>query len=448
MQKKSLVFILPVAFIAAGCASNPPAAASSGAVAQTKPSSATRDSAPQPVAGTDASANASSSQAASTASVQGRTAAGFADWIAGFRQRARAKGVSARTIDRAFDNAEFVPHIIELDNRQPEFNRAIWDYLDTAASPSRVNNGRDALAANRQTAEAVQARYGVPASIITAIWGIESNYGQNFGNYKTIDALATLGYDGRRESFAENQLYAALKIIADGDIDHDRMRGSWAGAMGHTQFIPTSYLAYAVDADGDGRRDIWGSIPDVMASTANYLKKNGWQPGSPWGREVTLPANFDYGLADGKSSRSSAAWQQLGVQPVDSRGLPDFDRAQIVAPAGAKGPAFMLGPNFKVIRRYNNALSYALAVGLLSDKIAGEPGVQASWPRDEASLSHDQVYRLQSQLNQLGYGSGTPDGIMGPNTRDGVRAFQKAHGLPADGFATQDLLTQIEAAAR
>lgn len=380
------------------------------------------------------------------ASVAGRDSAGFADWVAGFRRRARARGVSANTLHTAFDDAAFVPHIIELDNRQPEFNRAIWDYLDSAVSDLRVQHGREKLAHYDDLARRMQDKYGVSRTIITAIWGIESNYGANFGDYETIDALATLGYDGRRESFAENQLYAALKILAEGDISRGNMRGSWAGAMGHTQFLPTSFLAYAVDGDGDGKRDIWGSIADVMASTAHYLAKNGWDRGQPWGREVVLPSNFDYTQADGDSHRSTAAWRAVGVHAVDSRGLPDFASAGIIAPAGAKGPAFIVGPNFRTILRYNNATSYALAVGLLADRLAGEPGVKTPWPRDLASLSNTQVRRLQAGLNALGYASGTPDGIVGPNTRSGIRAFQRAQGLTADGYPTSALLDRIDAA--
>lgn len=434
---------LPLMVVLAGCATHAPA--ETPAPGQARASSADKSSTTADHSASSAQ-NGSSHSQQTPASVNGRDAAGFARWVAGFERRARAKGVSRSTLNTAFGDAEFLPHVIELDNRQPEFNRAIWDYLDTAVSNTRISHGREKLATYQDTADRVAQRYGVPGSVIVAIWGMESNYGSNFGHYETIDALATLGYDGRRESFAENQLYAAMKILASGDISRSQMRGSWAGAMGNTQFLPTSFLAYAVDADGDGRRDIWGSIPDTMASTANYLADNGWHTGQPWGREVVLPSDFDYAQVGGGTHKSTAAWRAEGVQPVDSRGLPDFDSAAIIAPAGASGPAFMVGPNFRVIKRYNNATSYALAVGLLSDQIRGEPGVEQSWPRDEASLSRQQVLVLQRDLNTLGYGSGTPDGIVGPNTRAGVRAFQNARGLTADGFPTQSLLDKVEAA--
>ncbi|WP_353218932.1 lytic murein transglycosylase [Salinisphaera sp. S4-8] len=376
-----------------------------------------------------------------------RDAVGFQRWVADFRRRAAARGVSAGTLDEAFDGAEFVPRIVELDRRQPEFSRAIWDYLDSAVSDARIRQGREQLATYSAEAREAESRYGVPATIIGAIWGVESNYGRNFGNYETIDALATLGYDGRRTGFAEEQLYAALEILANGDIDRERMRGSWAGAMGHTQFIPTSFLAYAVDEDGDGRRDIWGSIADVMGSTANYLQKNGWQRGQTWGREVVLPPNFDYGQAELDTRRSTAQWQAVGVRAVDSRGLPSFTAAAIIAPAGAHGPAFLVGPNFRTILLYNNATSYALAVGLLSDRLAGAPGVYGDWPRTLASLSRTEIKDMQRLLNALGYGTGTPDGIMGPNTRAGLRAFQRSQGLTADGYPTHELLRRIRSAA-
>ena len=376
-----------------------------------------------------------------------RDGAGFDAWVADFRRRARSRGVSPQLLDEAFDGAAFVPRIIELDRRQPEFSRAIWGYLDSAVSEQRVQQGRDKLATHDRIGRQVEREYGVPRTIIGAIWGVESNYGRNFGSYKTINALATLGYDGRRTRFAEEQLYAALEILENGDIERDRMRGSWAGAMGHTQFIPTSFNAYAVDENGDGRRDIWNSIADVMGSTANYLQSNGWQRGSTWGREMVLPPDFDYGQAELDTRRSTDAWRRAGVRTVDTRGLPSYESASIIAPAGAHGPAFMVGPNFRVILRYNNATSYALAVGLLSDRLAGQPGVVGDWPRTLASLSRSEVEDMQRALNALGHGTGSPDGIMGPNTRAGLRAFQRAHGLIADGYPTHQLLRRIRAAA-
>ncbi|WP_445621163.1 lytic murein transglycosylase [Kushneria sp. Sum13] len=367
----------------------------------------------------------------------------FDQWVSEFRQTAQGQGITPATLDEALAEVRYQPRIIELDRSQPEFTRAIWEYLDSAVSSTRVDNGRQKLAEHRSAADQAQASYGVPGSVITAIWGIESNYGSNFGSFSTIDAFATLGYEGRRHAFAQEQLIAALRIIQEGDIDRDHMLGSWAGAMGHTQFIPTSFLAYAVDGDNDGRRDIWGSIPDVMASTAHYLAKNGWQPGQPWGVEVTLPEGFDYTRTELSTRQPTSAWQTQGVRPIQGQSLPAFDQGSIIAPAGAQGPAFLVGPNFRVIMRYNNATSYALAVALLSQRIEGGPGVQGNWPRGLKPLTRSQTKELQGLLNQKGFGTGTPDGIMGPNTREGLRAWQRSAGRTPDGFPSSSVLEAL-----
>ncbi|WP_252107254.1 MULTISPECIES: lytic murein transglycosylase [unclassified Halomonas] len=365
--------------------------------------------------------------------------ASFEQWRDEFRSYAKSQGVSEATLASSFDNIRYRERVIELDRYQPEFVRPIWQYLDSAVSDTRVSNGREKLESHRQTAAEMQSRFGVPAEVIVAIWGIESNYGSNFGDFSTLESLATLAFDGRRRDFARGELLAALRIIDEGDITAERMKGSWAGAMGHTQFIPSSFEAYAVDGDNDGHRDIWGSIPDVMASTANYLAKANWQPGEPWGREVVLPENFDYAQTERRSTRE---WASQGVRAVSGE-LPDFDSAAIIVPAGAQGPAFLVGPNFRSILRYNNATSYALAVGTLGDAIAGRPGISQAWPRDEAPLTRDDVRSLQQRLNAAGYSVGTPDGIMGPNTQSGLRAFQRDQGLTPDGFATQSLLERL-----
>ncbi|WP_108448058.1 lytic murein transglycosylase [Halomonas sp. BN3-1] len=404
-------------------------------------------------AATNASAGASVTASASgEASGQAAPAApaaaaaepqSFDQWLAGFRDQARAEGISEATLARALDGLRYRPRVIELDGSQPEFVRPIWQYLDTAVSNARVTQGRDKLAANRAAADRAEADYGVPAEVLTAIWGIESNYGQNFGDFSTLEALATLAYDGRRRDFARGELMAALEIIDAGDITPQRMKGSWAGAMGHTQFIPSSFVAYAKDGDGDGRRDIWASIPDVMASTANYLDRAGWRQGEPWGVEVQLPSGFDYAQTELDTRKSASAWAGLGVSPLGGGDLPAFDEASVITPAGARGPAFLVGPNFRAILRYNNATSYALAVASLSDRIAGRAGIEGGWPRDEQPLSRTQVKTLQSRLQALGYEVGTPDGIMGPNTRAGLRAWQRDQDLVPDGFATLNLLERL-----
>ncbi|MDP3310344.1 MAG: lytic murein transglycosylase, partial [Polaromonas sp.] len=334
----------------------------------------------------------------------------FAHWIADFSASARAAGISEATLQSAFEGVRFIPRVTQLDGAQAEFTRTVWDYLDSAVSAQRIVRGQDRMLQARSAVDAAAARYGVPAEILAAIWGMESNYGSFTGDIPTIDALATLGFEGRREAWARSQLLAALKILQNGDIPRAQMVGSWAGAMGQTQFLPSNFLAYAVDADGDGRRDIWGSLPDVMASTANFLARSGWQPGQPWGQEVRLPAGFDLALADGEQRRPASAWADLGVQSVDGSPLPAMADAALLLPASARGPAFLVGPNFRTILRYNNSTSYALAVGLLAQALAGGPAVQAPWPRELQALSRSQLLALQNSLNARGFDSGAPDG--------------------------------------
>ncbi len=369
---------------------------------------------------------------------------GFARWVTGFRATARAAGIGEETLRVAFDAVHYLPRVVELDRAQPEVTRTVWDYLDSAVTPQRVALGQDKLLEVRDEADAAAARYGVPSSIVVAIWGMESNYGGNYGNIPTIDALATLGFEGRREDWARGQLLAALKILQSGDIDRAHMVGSWAGAMGQTQFLPSSFLAYAVDADGDGRRDIWGSMADVIASTANFLARLGWQANQPWGAEVQLPARFDHSRADAAVRQSTARWDAEGVRTMDGAPLPEFADGTILLPAGARGPAFLVGPNFRAILRYNNSTSYALAVSLLAQRLTDGPGVQAPWPRDLPALTRGQLLALQTALNQRGFDSGTPDGLMGPATRDGLRRYQRSIGLPADGYPTLDLLQRLQ----
>jgi len=370
---------------------------------------------------------------------------GFDRWVAGFMASARASGVDDATLHQAFDGARYVARAVDADRKQPEFTRAVWDYVDLIVSPARVQRGQGKLAQFQDELSAPEARYGVPRATIVAIWGMESDYGANYGDIPTIDALATLGFEGRREAWARQQLMAALKILQSGDIDRAHMIGSWAGAMGQTQFLPSAFLSFAVDADGDGRRDIWGSLADVAASTANFLARSGWQPGQAWGTEVRLPDGFDAARADDTLRQTSAQWAGEGVRAIDGSPLPELADAAILLPAGVRGPAFLVGPNFRVILRYNNATSYALAVSLLAQRIAGGAGVQADWPKDLAPLSREQVKALQSALNGRGFDAGAPDGQPGPATSRALRAYQRTLGLPADGFPTQDLLNRLQA---
>jgi lytic murein transglycosylase len=404
----------------AGCTSAPSTApAAFAAVSADPPQASASDAAPQPEQG-------------------------FARWVAGFRASALAAGIDEATLRIAFDDVRYLPRVVELDRAQPEFTRTAWEYLDSAVSPQRVAQGQDKLLQLRSQTDAAAARYGVPPAIVIAIWGIESNYGSNYGDIPTIDALATLGFEGRREDWARGQLLAALKILKSGDITRTQMIGSWAGAMGQTQFLPSVFLSYAVDADGDGRRDIWGSMADVVASTANFLARSGWRAGEPWGTEVQLPPGFDPGRADTAVRQSSTQWAAEGVRAIGGATLPELADATVLLPAGARGPAFLVGTNFRAILRYNNSASYALAVGLLAQRLSDGPTVQAAWPRDLQALSRSQMMSLQTALNERGFASGTPDGMMGPATRDGLRRYQRSVGLPADGYPTLELLQRLQ----
>jgi membrane-bound lytic murein transglycosylase B len=368
----------------------------------------------------------------------------FALWLREFSAFARNAGINEATLQTAFDTVRFLPGVIELDRAQPEFTRSIWDYLDNAVSAQRITRGQEKLQQLGPQAVAITERYGVPIEIVVAIWGMESNYGSNFGSIPTIDALATLGFEGRREAWARSQLLAALKILQSGDINRAQMIGSWAGAMGQTQFLPTNMLAYAVDADGDGRRDLWGSSEDALASTANFLARSGWQTAQSWGTEVRLPNGFDYARADDNVRQTSAAWENEGVQSLNGAPLPALNDSSIWLASNASGPAFLIGPNFRTILRYNNSTSYALAVSMLAQRLAGGPPIQAPWPRDVQALTRSQLLALQTALSTRGFDSGTPDGMMGAATRRGIREYQRSLGLPADGYPSLDLLQHLQ----
>lgn len=458
---------LTAALALAGCTTTPPRASqlSATSAAQTLPApgftpAAVPRSPAEPAASTASpapSVAATAAPAASQAPLQmaaspaaggsGAPAidhgAGFAAWKQGFEAQALQAGIRPETVRGVLANARWQPRVVELDGAQPEFTRAPWAYLDSAVSPQRVTQGRAKLAEHGAALQAASRRYGVPAAVITAIWGMESNYGSNFGSFRTVDALATLAYDGRRRAWAQAELLAALRIIDQGDIAPDRMIGSWAGAMGHTQFLPSVFLAHAVDADGDGHRDIWGSVPDVAASTAAFLKAEGWRQGEAWGTEVQLPDAFNHARTELSVRQSAAQWAAEGVRSINGGPLPPLDSASILAPAGARGPAFLVGHNFRTLLRYNNAVTYALGVAYLAQRIEGGPGVRAAWPRHLPALSRSQVRELQTALNERGFDTGTPDGVLGPATRAGVRRYQQSEGLAADGYATLELLERL-----
>lgn len=368
----------------------------------------------------------------------------FARWIDGFRNRARAAGIRDQVFEAAFRGVRYDTDVIRRDRNQSEFTKQIWEYLDSAVSETRVRNGRAALREHGRVLAQIEARYGVEAEVVAAVWGLESAYGAFRGDTPIIGALATLAYDGRRGRFFEAQLVAALKIIQSGDVSPRRMTGSWAGAMGHTQFIPTSYLEYAVDFTGDGKRDIWSDNPaDALASTAAYLKRFGWKKGQPWGVEVRLPRGFDYSQTGERIKKSPRDWAAMGVRDVSGKPVPNHGRASILLPAGAQGAAFMIFDNFHVIERYNTADAYVIGVGHLSDRIAGRPAIQASWPRNDRNLRFAEKQEMQRLLTKRGFNTQGVDGIIGPNTINAIRRFQAQRGLIPDGYASYDILRRL-----
>lgn len=369
---------------------------------------------------------------------------GFHRWVDEFRNRARAQGIDESTLDASLRGLHYNTDVISRDRNQSEFSKQLWEYLDSAVSATRIKNGRAALAQHGAALDQIEAKYGVDKEIVVAVWGLESAYGGYRGKTRVIEALATLAYDGRRGAFFEEQLVAALKIVQDGDVAPEKMTGSWAGAMGHTQFIPTSYLAYAVDFTGDGKRDIWSDDPtDALASTAAYLARFGWETGHPWGVEVTLPDGFDYASAGHVTKKSVSDWTALGVRDMAGAAVPDYGRASVLLPAGARGPAFMVFKNFNVIERYNAADSYVIAVGHLAARIKGAPDFQAPWPRGDRGLNVSERKELQRRLTARGFSTEGVDGKIGPNTISAIRRYQSRSGLLPDGYASLDLLQNL-----
>ena len=368
----------------------------------------------------------------------------FDTWRQGFRATALAQGISPRLFDTALQGVTPNQDVIGFDRFQPEFSKPIWDYLDTAVSQSRIREGRRNHRRLRRLLRQIETRYKVDSEIVTAIWGLESNYGQNRGSIYTIEALATLAYDGRRARYGTRQLIAALKILQAGHVAQADMVGSWAGAMGHTQFIPTSFLALAVDYDGDGKRNIWADDPaDALASTANYLHQNGWVQGQPWGVEVVLPAGFDYSVADINNRQNARHWRGLGVRRADGGTLPNYSEASLLLPAGAGNPVFAVYKNFRVIQRYNQSVSYAMSVGNLADRIAGGGAFIVPWARTAAELSLEETVELQTLLTARGFSTGGTDGVAGAKTRTAIIAYQRAVGIQADGFPSAALLARL-----
>lgn len=358
-----------------------------------------------------------------------------------------AAGLSGSLVDRELAGLTPNPRVISLDSAQPEFSKPIGDYIKGVISDDRVARGqryRTELA----FLPGVEQQYGVPRDILIAVWAMESAFGAVQGDFDVVRSMASLAYHGRRRDWAEGELIAALRIIDSGEASRVRLKGSWAGAMGQTQFLPSNYLSTAVDGDGDGKRDIWGSSNDGLASAANLLAKGGWVRGQAWAREVSLPPGFDYSLTEGPKEPPTY-WEGLGVRPADGQGWKPGEQgaaAQLVAPAGAGGPIFLLFPNHFAIRKYNNSTAYALGIGLLADRFAGGAPLVRAWPVETPLAIGDRI-AAQTALARLGFNPGAPDGVVGVNTRTALRAWQKSRGLIADGYLSMDMVRRLNVEA-
>jgi len=367
----------------------------------------------------------------------------FAAWLADVKQEARGQGLSEATLS-SLDGLSIDAEVLRRATSQPEYIRPPWAYLDTMLSPIRKRRGKTMLAEHKVLFDKIEARYGVDRHILAAIWGIETNFGDHQGNMSVLRSLASLGHQGgRRTKFGRQQLLSALTIIENGDIEAARMLGSWAGAMGQTQFIPTTYQAYAVDFDGDGKRDIWHNRGDALGSAAHYLQISGWRGDLVWGYEVTLPADFDFKQADMAIRKPLRKWRKQGVRAVAGALPMSQARAALFLPAGYQGPAFLVTDNFRALLRYNTAHAYALAVGLLSDFYRSGAGIEASWPLDARPLQPSELKTLQSHLTKAGYDTGGIDGILGQTTRAAIRRFQIDKGFVPDGYASAGLLAHF-----
>jgi lytic murein transglycosylase len=371
-------------------------------------------------------------------------AADFGNCIERLWPDAARRGVSRATFDRF--TAGLTPDLSIMDklDAQPEFTKATWDYLDVLVSDERIARGREVLAQYAPTFAAVARSYGVDPAIIAAIWGVESNYGTLGGDRPVIRSTATLACVGRRQAYFREEFLSTLDILQRGDVPAERLIGSWAGAFGPTQFMPSSFKRYAVDFDGDGHRDVVDSIPDVIASTANNLKTDGWVAGQRWGYEVVLPGGFDFLLADRSRQMTLRQWQDLGIRRADGGSFREPDaRAYLLIPGGARGPAFLMLQNFRVIMKYNPAEAYALAIGHLADRLRGGSPFVQPWPRGERVLTLDERYEMQQLLARRGFDIGEPDGLLGPRTRLAIRNFQASIGEIPDGFASSGLLDRL-----
>lgn len=367
--------------------------------------------------------------------------ANFQKWVDDFKKKAISKGISKKTLDTAFKDVHLNLRVLELDRRQPEFAQTFWQYFNRAVTNWRIVKGKLLLKKYHSELAEVTKKYGVPERFLVAFWGMETNFGGYTGSTPIIESLATLSYDDRRSAFFSKELISALKILDQGNVTVDEMKGSWAGAMGQCQFMPSNYLKYAVDGDNSGTKDLWKSLPDVFNSMGNFLEALGWQRGENWGREVELPKGFDLTLADGKTKKPLDYWRKLGLKLADGRPIPhEAMDAALVLPYDYRGPAFLVYNNYFVIKRWNRSDSYALAVAHLADRLVGRPELTKKQPEDDRSLSHQQIFELQERLKRENYDIGKLDGIIGGKTRDAVRNYQIKMHLPPDGYPSYRML--------
>ncbi len=365
------------------------------------------------------------------------------DWLREFKQEAKAADISANTIRAMFKNTNYLPSVIVLDRGQPEFITPFLSYVEKRVTASKIEHGREMLQEHSVLLNKIESQYGVPKEVLVSFWGLETDYGENKGGFVLPSSLMTLAYEGRRADFFRHQLLDAMRIVDAGHNNVAGMRGSWAGAMGHMQFMPSTLLKYGVDADGDGRMNIWSSLPDAFSSAANYLAKTGWRKAEPALLQVKLPEHFDYSLAQLTSRKSTADWTKLGVLDVENNALPNLENAAILLPQGWQGPAFMVFSNFDVIMDWNRSVKYAISVAHLANQfIADKPIIINSVAEDEA-LSFNQMWALQARLNLLGFKCGIPDGFPGLQTQAAIRQYQAAKNLPQDGYASYSLYLQL-----
>ncbi|RED51080.1 lytic murein transglycosylase [Aestuariispira insulae] len=370
----------------------------------------------------------------------------FEDWVSRFKSEAIKAGISQATLDRAFKDLKPVPKVLEYDRKQPEFTRTLWVYLNNGVSEARIKRGRELLVKHASLLDKVYKQYGVQPRFLVAFWGLETNFGDYTGGFPVVDALATLAHDPRRSEFFQGELIHALKILDAGHINQVNMLGSWAGAMGQTQFMPSTFARYAIDGDGDQKVDIWNSLPDVMNSSANYLSQIGWKGDQTWGREVLLPKEFDLENADLNIRKPLSEWQKMGIRRTNRKDLPIVDgmEASVLLPAGYAGPAFLVYDNFRNIMVWNRSILYALTVGHLADRLVGHGPLKTKQPQNDKPLSRSDIQLLQEVLLAQGFDPGEPDGILGSRTRKALKAYQRKNRLPADGYPTASLIDKLK----